>query len=407
METNTLLCKILNNYLERLVHPEVHILNRSLSSFKVLGYSGLALAILLTMTLVTYQSLFPWVMVGLILSAVLTFFGLAMVTKIITGEERLIYYHHEIAVMIVTTVLLWLLRQPILPYLDVTILGVGLFLACGRVGCLMVGCCHGWPHRWGVCYRKKHADAGFTPYYIGVRLFPIQALELLWVFGIVLVGSVLVLNGRPSGEALSWYVVTYGVGRFCFEFVRGDSERSYLWGYSEAQWVSLFLMCAVVWAELSGVLTVHLWHAGATACLVLTMIAVALRRHFQRTAKYQLLHPHHVKEVAEAVELVSNLAVERVATSKEKLAPSDVQIGHTSLGIQVSASKIKNVTGCIYHYALSHRNGNITEEAAKTLAGLILQLRHPSGSNKLIIGNRGVFHLLIHPLTSENVASPG
>ena len=31
------------------------------------------------------------------------------------------------------------------PYLDATALGLGAFLACGRVGCTLAGCCHGRP----------------------------------------------------------------------------------------------------------------------------------------------------------------------------------------------------------------------------------------------------------------------
>ena len=50
------------------------------------------------------------------------------VTKIIIGEERLIYYHHEIAIVLAVTMVLWLLDQPILPYLDITILRIGTFL---------------------------------------------------------------------------------------------------------------------------------------------------------------------------------------------------------------------------------------------------------------------------------------
>jgi prolipoprotein diacylglyceryltransferase len=55
-------------------------------------------------------------------------------------------------VMLVAAAFLWLLHEhePIIPYLDVTILVIGIFLVCGRIGCLMVGCCHGKPHRWGV-----------------------------------------------------------------------------------------------------------------------------------------------------------------------------------------------------------------------------------------------------------------
>ena len=42
------------------------------------------------------------------------------------------------------------LELPVLPYLDLTCLGLGIFLVCGRQGCLMVGCCHGKPCGWGI-----------------------------------------------------------------------------------------------------------------------------------------------------------------------------------------------------------------------------------------------------------------
>src|SRR5262249_13303963 len=44
-----------------------------------------------------------------------------MATKIIAGEEQFIYYYHEIAVIIVATIALWLLRQPTLTFLDATV----------------------------------------------------------------------------------------------------------------------------------------------------------------------------------------------------------------------------------------------------------------------------------------------
>src|SRR5947209_17657694 len=137
-----LLNKVLNNNLDKLVRPGIRLLHRALPSFQVCGYTGLALAILLSMSLVIYQHLSPLVMLGIILAGVLTFFAQAIITKIILGEEDLVYYRHEIAVMAVAALLLWLLRQPILPYLDATLLGIGIFLACGRIGCLMVGFCY-------------------------------------------------------------------------------------------------------------------------------------------------------------------------------------------------------------------------------------------------------------------------
>ncbi len=151
--------------------PRILLPHSDWSSFRFCGCIGLALSTLLAMGLVMWQGLSSWVMAGVTVASVLVFFGLAMAAKIVTGEESLTYYHHQVAVIIVTILLLWLLHQPILPHLGVTILGVGLFLACGRVGCLMVGCCHGRPHRWGVCYREEHAAPASCRNSAGYRIF--------------------------------------------------------------------------------------------------------------------------------------------------------------------------------------------------------------------------------------------
>lgn len=395
-----------SNLLDKLVRPEMRLLHRSRPAFQVCGYTGLTLAIILALTLVMYLGLSLVVIAALVLAAVLTFFGLVMATKIITGEELIIYYHHEIAVMTVSALTLWLLGQPVLLYLDVIILCIGVFLVCGRIGCLMVGCCHGRPHRWGVCYRKEHADAGFTPYFVGVRLFPVQAVESLWVLCIVTTGVTFVLSGHPSGRAgaaLAWYVVTYDLGRFCFEFLRGDPDRPYMWGFSQPQWISLLLMCAVVWAELIGVLPFHLWHAVATAALALVMIAISLAQGFRGTTRRQLLHPRHVKEVAEAMAMASIPATETKAAGqwtvlpRKNPMPAPVRIDCTSLGIQISAGKISGASGDTYHYTFSSRDGGMTEDAARILARLILQLGQAIGNGEFVKGNRNVFHLLIHP----------
>jgi hypothetical protein len=401
---------MLNRSLDKFVRPDIYAGGGFRPAFQVCGYTGLALAVSLALTLTSALGLSPVVTAILVFAAVLTFFGLVMATKIITGEERIIYYHHEIAVMVVAAYLLWLLGHPVLPYLDVLILGVGAFLVCGRVGCLMVGCCHGRPHRWGVCYREEHADAGFTPYFVGVRLFPVQAVESLWVLCIVTTGVTFVLSGRPPGAALAWYVVTYDLGRFCFEFLRGDPDRSYLFGFSQPQWISLLLMCGVVWAEVAGVLPFHSWHVAATACLALAMAAVSLARRFSRTARHRLLHPRHVKEVAEAVALVSSPSTEAKAASqwtvlpRRNSMPAPVHIGFTSLGIQISAGKISGAAGATYHYTLSCRDGGMTEETARILAGLILQLRQAIGAGEFVKGNRNVFHLLIRPVAGKELA---
>ncbi len=392
----------LNSHFDKLIRSEVRIGQHSWSAFKVCGCTGLVLATLLAMTLVTYLGLSLLIMAAIVLVSVSILLGLTLITKIITGEERIINYHHQVVVLVVTAVLLWLLDQPILPYLDATILGVGLFIACGRVGCLMRGCCYGRPCHWGVCYRAEHAAVGFTPYFIEVRLFPIQAVESLWLFGVVSVGSSLVLIGHAPGGALVWYVVTYSLGRFYFEFMRGDLERPYYWGFSEAQWISLLLMCAVVWAELTSTLTFHPWHIGATAFLGVTVMAGALQNRSQGIASHLLLCPYHIQGIAGAIQLASNLAVERCDVCKQSFTSSNIHIGCTSLGVQISANKIRNTTGYTHHYALSYQNKIMGEETARFLAEFIVRLKHPSGSSEFIKGNQGVFHLLVHvPMTAD------
>ena len=392
----------LNTYIDKLIRPEVHIFHRSWFAYQVFGYIGLVLAILLAMILAVYQGLSILVMSGVIGAAVLTFLGLAMITKIVTGEERIIYYHHQIAIMVMAAVFLNILSRPVLVYLDLVILGVGVFLVFGRIGCLMVGCCHGRPFNWGISYREEHVDAGFTPHYVDVRLFPIQAVESLWVSGIIFVGILFILGGRAPGYVLAWYVIAYGIGRFCFEFARGDPERSYYWGFSEAQWISVILMCFVVWAESAGVLTFELWHIVATAGVVLTMIAVALIRQIPGVLKYQLFLPNHVKEIADTIQRLSHCAAGGTASSETKTHPQQIPIACTSRGVRISAERIKNDKGNIRHFAISSQKEPMTNRTAMKIADLILKLKYPACSGQLMKGNRGVFHLFIHPPGGNN-----
>ena len=56
------------------------------------------------------------------------------------------------------------------------------------------------------------------------------------MLGAVIWGTLLVVLGRPPGEALALYVMGYGAARFVFEFARGDMGRPDIAGFSEAQW---------------------------------------------------------------------------------------------------------------------------------------------------------------------------
>ena len=372
--------------------PSLSIWRRRWPAFQVCGYTGLAFAIVLAMSLVGHAGLSYWVMAGIIGTAIATFLGLVMATKIISGEERIVYYHHEIAVMLMAALFLWTIRRPLLPYLDITILGIGLFLCCGRIGCLMVGCCHGRPHRWGIRYREEHAAAGFPSYLVGVRLFPIQAVESLWVLGTVAVGTYFVWSGRQPGSALAWYIVTYDAGRFAFEFARGDADRPYWLGFSQAQWLSLLLTGGVVWLEHAGVVPFSRWHLAVFALLAVAMIAVSLQRRLREAPAFELLHPRHFREIAQALESISASQASPAYASAPSAA---IPVVCTSLGIQISGSQIANQETFARHYTFSCRRGLMSETAARIFTRSILQLQPCAGRGELLQGRKGTFHILI------------
>jgi hypothetical protein len=383
----------LDGHCDNTVKAENSVVGRSCSRFQVCGYTGMALAIVLAMTLVGHTGLSCWVTVGIAGTAVATFLGLVMATKVITGEERLIYYHQEVAVVLAAGLLLWTTRQPLLPYLDATILGIGLFLSFGRIGCLLVGCCHGRPHHWGVRYSEEHAAAGFPSYLVGVRLFPIQSVESVWVLGTVMVGTYFVWSGRPSGTALAWYVVMYDLGRFAFEFARGDADRPYWLGFSQPQWLSLLLTGGVVWAEHTGRLPLSRWHLVTFASLIVVVVAVSVRRRFQRTPTFRLLHPRHIQQVANAVKALCASGGHTIAEPDKTFTV--VSVVSTSLGVQISGGQIDRGAERVYHYALSSAGEPMTERTARSLARLIRRLNGAAGFDTLIAGANGVFHFLI------------
>jgi len=349
------------------------------SAFRSFGFLGLIWAVLLACWLAQRLHMPLWVMLAIVPVAIVIFLALVMATKIIAGDERIVYYHHEIAVVAGTALFVKLVHKPVLPYLDITILGIGLFLACGRIGCLLAGCCHGRPFRWGFRYGEEFAAAGFTPYYVGIPLFPVQAVESFWALCIVGDGTSMIIRGSAPGSVLALYVVLYGLGRFCFEFLRGDPERPYLLGVSEAQWTSLILMWLIVFGEVTSRLPFRTWHIAAAALVAVTMIAVAV----YRPSMHRLRYPRHVREIAEAIRF-----------AKDHAGPQ-IRVGHTSLGIRISIGEIRIAGECRSHYAVSRDDGTMSADSARELAKVICLLRHSSADFELVRGNGGVFHVLI------------
>jgi phosphatidylglycerol:prolipoprotein diacylglycerol transferase len=106
----------------------------------------------------------------------------------------------------------------------------------GRLGCLMVGCCHGAETcAW---YGIYHVD-------LGKKVVPIQLFEAMFLFALCAILIVLVIKKKPG--AMSLYMLTYGIWRFAVEFFRADDRGSTFVDFlSPSQLVSVLLVVGSV-----------------------------------------------------------------------------------------------------------------------------------------------------------------
>jgi Prolipoprotein diacylglyceryl transferase len=367
--------------LDRLVGMQMTIAGRRWASFRVCGGVGWIAGTLLALFLVAHQDLPLWVIGVLAVGSVVTFLGLVMAVKVVTGEENIVYYHHEIALVVVSTLILWRLGMPLLPYLDAVVMGLGLFLACGRIGCLLVGCCHGRPCSWGVAYGPTHVAAGLSPNFVGVRVFPIQFAEAAFVTVTVGVGTFLVLGGAPPGSALAFYSIAYGVARFCFEFFRGDTVRPYWRGGSEAQWTSLVIAAVMLGLSTFGPLPLGSWLLAATMGMGVALLVGALLDGPRRA----LFRPRHIDEIAHLLD----------ATRRQASTTGELHGGRTSLGLRISASTIHSGGRWLDVFALSEETVSLDDRTARRLARLICRLRRSATDGEVQRGGHGVYHLIL------------
>jgi hypothetical protein len=364
-----------------MLRPTLTVFGRTISAFHFWGLVGFTAAVAAALVLGARLGLSLTLFALLAAAAAGAFVGLALLTRAMLGEERLVYYHHEAAVLLLSAILLHALGRPVLRYLDVVGIALGLFLACGRVGCWMVGCCHGRPHASGLRYRAEHAEAGFSQAFVGVPLVPVQAVESLAVLSLTAVAIVRVESGSAAGATLSMQLVCYSVVRVFLELARGDRGRPEWGGLSEAQWLSVAIAMAVAGAEQAGWLPSSTWHVLAAASLAIAAGGIAVVRQ-RRGQLYRLLTPSHVEEVARA--LVAGAAVPRPA------APP-VRVYATSLGVCLSSCAVADAAGEARIYTLS----GVDTAAARLLSSLILQLHPSKGHRELVERRPGLFQLVV------------
>ncbi|HEY1711937.1 MAG TPA: prolipoprotein diacylglyceryl transferase family protein [Solirubrobacteraceae bacterium] len=342
--------------------------SRGLSPFVRCGIVGFVAACAVALAVCADRGLSLSVEAGLIATAVLVFASVALVTKAITGRETLTYYHHEIAVLAAVALVARALDAPVLGHLDATALGLGAFLACGRIGCTLSSCCHGRRSTRGLRYGPQFARRGLPLYLVDVALVPVQPAESVFAAGLVAVGALAI--PRTPGAAFGFYVSAYAVARFGLETLRGDPVRRYARGLSEAQWTSLAVVTAMAALALAGTIPGRFEHLAA-AVLLAVWAAVAARRR-----PHDLLDPRHVREVARA------------------LADAPARPGapvQTTLGLRVSMGE----TDGIRHYTFSRVGRPLGGDEDRDLALLVAWLDALPDIPQVVGGVGGTVHLLV------------
>jgi len=370
--------------------PKLHIncFHHKIHSFHFFGATGFICGTLLGMIVAEALHLNPYIILLLSATGAATFFILAFAAKQITGGETIVYYHHEIAIMIFCTGLLYFLKLPILRYLDITLLGIGVFLALGRIGCYSVGCCHGRPHKHGVKYGQQHVDAGFTWYYKDIPLLPVQLIESAYVFATVIVGTVLLLNHVTPGTLLVCYTVIYGLMRYLLEFFRGDPERPQWYGLSEAQWTTLVLVAASFGMSKIGWLPQYNWHLAIL--IIIALISIIVTLHSRVKIKYILFSPPHIKQIAEGLDVLEDRNIAASADNNKT-----VNIYTTKAGLCLSCGKYNKEDTITEYYTISLKDTSaLSRKSADKIANLIVLLKKWPRSFDVIEKQNGVYHIL-------------
>jgi prolipoprotein diacylglyceryltransferase len=328
----------LNRLLDSLPRPTVGRYAREVPTFRNCGVIGFHVAVVATLTagLITGRSLLVLTVLSTICA--LSFFGYSYLRMWISGEENLVLLEHVWVALLSCAALLWIAGLPVLSYLDAVAIGLSFFLAAGRIGCFLVGCCHGMPSSIGVSYRQEQAQQGFPRYFVGVRLFPVQLVEA-GILAAIGTGGLFLVRNSPPGTVLSLYLIVYSIGRFGLEGLRGD-QRPHFAGISQSRWMCIAEFGTAIW--LTEASRRYSPSVIASAVVVLGLAAILASWHlYQRQGRF--LRRRHLRELA------------RLAEQDANVANGMPVVKQSSCGVRTALSRDRDGSG--WHLSMSMPDG--------------------------------------------------
>lgn len=252
-----------NRMLDRIAGPHESFAGIEVSPYFGLGVCGITAGFALFVGLGMRSGVPLATLTAISVIAVATLVGLGLLRKWGYGAEFYVLFEDTLAVLAACGLVAWAIGAPVWTVLDLLMLGLGVFLVFGRLGCLACGCCHGRPSSVGI----RYPDGVVEDELVGIRLFPVQLVEAAWIAVVTVAAGAVLLAGPPPGRTLWFWLIAYGAGRFVMEFARGDLGRPSVGPLSEAQWLAVLL--------LFGGITFDKLAAGAGTSIELGVLAAA------------------------------------------------------------------------------------------------------------------------------------
>ena len=107
----------------------------------------------------------------------------------------------------------WLLKNRFGTVADFIAPLLAVFHGVTHLGCIFPGCCHGYPSDWGIFSNEA-----------GTVCFPNQPLEAVSSILIGVSLFVLAVRGIQTGRLYAWYLLSFGLTRFLWEFLRDNKK---------------------------------------------------------------------------------------------------------------------------------------------------------------------------------------
>lgn len=353
-------------------------------SYRAAGYAGYAAGLAVVLATARLTGAAPAAVATVAIVVPVSFLLAVRLSQAVFGYERIVFFEKALFALAATALALLALGLDIGRGLDLAALGIGTFLGFGRVGCLMVGCCHGRPSRWGIRYGVDHAHAGFPWYHVDRRLFPIQLVDGLASLVLVGAGIAAARSPHPPGALAAGYLLAYSAVRFVEELFRGDAARPRWLGLSEAQWTAALLAVGIAaLARWRGPARLELAVASLLASSALSL-ALA-RRRLARTA-WGLTSPWHIEEIHHLL-----LRLERGGEP----SGGGPRVLETSQGLCVSLRLVEDPPA-LRDYVLSFADRALPLRAAAALTRHVRFGRDPADDIELRAGaTPGLVHVLV------------